>query len=91
MSTNELEKALAEYKGLQRMREDLAAELDAIKASIRAAMDEQGVDTLTVGLFKVSDKLVTSARIDTTALKAELPDIASRYTKSTQARRFVVA
>ena len=36
-------------------------------------------------------KTVTSSRVDTTALKKDLPEIAARYTKTTTARRFTFA
>ena len=49
------------------------------------------MDTL-LGLdWKVTWKAVTSNRLDSTALKKELPDIAARFMKKTTARRFVLA
>ena len=36
-------------------------------------------------------KNVTSNRLDSTALKKELPDIAARFMKQTTTRRFCVA
>jgi len=36
-------------------------------------------------------KTVKSSRIDTTALKKAMPELAARFTKETESRRFSVA
>lgn len=89
MTQNELQAACREYRELARMQEDIKAELDAIKETITQAMGE--ADTLTAGEYKISYKLVTSSRLDTVAIKREAPELAARYTKRTQSRRFVIA
>lgn len=89
MTQNELQAACREYRELARMQEDIKTELDAIKEMITQAMGE--ADTLTAGEYKISYKLVTSSRLDTVAIKREAPELAARYTKQTQARRFVIA
>lgn len=89
MTQNELQAACREYRELARMQEDIKAELDAIKETITQATGE--ADTLTAGEYKISYKLVTSSRLDTVAIKREAPELAARYTKQTQARRFVIA
>ena len=43
------------------------------------------------GEYRVIWKAVTSSRLDTTALKKALPDVAARFMKSTTSRRFCVA
>jgi predicted phage-related endonuclease len=47
-------------------------------------------ELLLAGSYKVSWKTFTSSRIDTTALKKALPDVAAAYTKQTTARRFSI-
>ena len=86
---NELISLCHEYKELQRLAEELSAEMDAMKERIRSAMD--GAESVTAGEYKISDKLVTSSRIDTTALKKALPDVAAQFVKSTTARRFSIS
>ena len=54
-------------------------------------MTAQGVNEMDVDIFKIRWTPITSERLDTTALKNELPDIAARFTKTTQSRRFVIA
>lgn len=78
-----------EYKELQRLAEEVSEQLDAVKDQIRAIMG--GAETVTAGQYKVTDKPVTSSRLDSTALKRELPEIAARFTKTTTAKRFTIA
>lgn len=49
------------------------------------------MDTLLGFDWKVTWKPVTSNRLDSTALKKELPDIDARFMKLSTVRRFVLA
>jgi predicted phage-related endonuclease len=88
MSHAELEKTVYELQELKRLREELEAEIEAAESRIKAHMGDQ--EQLIAGPFKIRWSTVTSSRIDTTALKKELPDLAQRFTKTTTCRRFVV-
>ena len=70
------------------MKEELDAEIAGIEDEIKQAMGNE--ETLIAGAFKVDWKTVVSSRIDTTALKKALPDIAERFMKQTTTRRFYV-
>ena len=91
MSINELDMKVKELRELRRMAEELQAEIDAAQDAIKAHMDSQGVDTLAGADWKVTWKPVTSNRMDTTALKKALPEIAERFMKAVSSRRFCVA
>ena len=86
-----LEAKIKEFKEYSRMIEEMETLKDAIADELKAAMNEAGQDKLIIGEYKVSYTPYMSSRVDTTALKKELPDIAARYTKITEARRFQVA
>ena len=60
MSTHELETKVKEYKELQRLTEELAAEMEAVKDTIKQHMDAERVEVLTTGQYKVTYKAVTS-------------------------------
>jgi len=91
MSQNEIISIVREYKELQIFIKQLEEEADGLKAAITAEMDARQTDSLIVDVFTVRYTTYTSNRVDTTALKKELPDVAARYTKATEARRFSVA
>ena len=91
MSVDTMDTKVKELRELRRMQEELAAEIEAIQDELKAHMDAHGMDTLLGFDWKVTWKSVTSNRLDSTALKKELPDIAARFMKQTTARRFVLA
>lgn len=88
MSIMELASKAQELQELKRMREELETEITALEDAIKQHMGTS--EEITAGAYKITWKAVTSSRLDTTALKKELPDIAARFMKSTTARRFCV-
>ena len=89
MSINEMEAKARELRQLQALIEEAQAEAEAIKDAIKAAMGDS--ESIQAGEYRITWKAVTSSRIDTTALKKALPDVAERFTKETTSRRFCVA
>lgn len=83
-----LEKKVMELQELKRLREELDAEMTALEVEIKADMGDR--EQITAGAFKITWKAVASSRIDTTAFKKELPDIAARFMKQTTVRRFAI-
>lgn len=83
---NALMREIAEYT---RMAEEVAATLDSLKDILKKHMEENGLDSIAGSEHKASYKAVTSSRIDTTALKRDMPEIAAKYTKTTNTRRFL--
>ena len=88
MDINAIMAELAQYT---RMAEEIAATVDGLKDAIKKYMEENQIETLTGNEHKATYKTVTSSRIDTTALKRNAPDIAEKYTKTTETKRFTFA
>mgnify|MGYP001088290785 CR=1 FL=1 len=91
MGTIELNGKIKELRSLRRMADELAGEIEALQDAIKAEMTTRNVDELTGDDWKVTWREVVSNRLDSTALKKELPDIATRYTKASVSRRFTLA
>ena len=89
MSIKEIESKARELRQLQALIEEAQAEAESIKDELKAAMGDN--DTMQAGEYKITYKTVTSSRIDTTALKKALPDVAQAFTKESTTRRFCVA
>ena len=85
MDINAIMTELAQYKRLQ---EDAAAMVESLTDTLKQYMTENQLETLTGNEHKATYKTITSSRIDTTALKTALPDIAAQYTKMTATKRF---
>ena len=88
MSNPNLEPKVKELLELKRMREELDAEITAAEEEIKRVMGTE--ETLLAGAFKVTWKAVTSSRLDSSALKKALPEIAARFMKQTTTRRFSI-
>lgn len=78
-----------EYRENKRLIEELEAMNDTLKAGIITLMGDR--ETVIEGATKAMFKTVTSSKVDTKALKADLPDIAAEYTTETSYKRFTVA
>ena len=91
MSQSDISKAIQELRELRRMADEIAAEIDGITDQIKNHMDAAQVDTLSGNDWKVTYKAITSSRLDTSALRKALPDIAERFTKQTTTKRFLIA
>lgn len=89
MSINELESKARELRQLQALIEEARQEAEALKDAIKAAMGD--AETITAGEYKITWKSVTTARIDTSAFKKALPEVAAAFTRETTVRRFCVA
>ena len=79
---------LAQYK---RMLEEVQATVDGLQDEIKRYMIENGLETLAGNEHKASYKPVTATRIDTTALKRDMPEIAKQYSKTAVSNRFIFA
>ena len=88
MCNPNMEANVHELMELKRMKEELEAESAAAEDAIKAVMGDE--ELLTAGAYKGSWKTFTSSRVDTTALKKALPEVAAAYTKTTTGRRFSI-
>lgn len=91
MSTNELTAKVRELKELKAMMEELAADITAIEDDIKAEMTARNTDEMMIDVFKVRWTKVSSSRFDTTAFKKAMPELAEKFTKTTESRRFTIA
>ena len=90
MSIQETENRIRDLQELRRMKEALELEMSTLEDAIKSEMTARDTSDLTAGAFRVRWTAYQSDRIDTVALKRELPELAARYTKTTQARRFTI-
>ena len=91
MLAKNLDSQIHELRELRRMADELTAAIDTIQDAIKAEMTAAGVDVLTGSDWKAVWKPVTTSRMDTSALKKALPDLAAQFTKVSTVRRFSVA
>ena len=82
---NEKMNALAEYL---RMRDEIDAEIEALKDEIKQYMQDAGTDTLISTGHKATWKTVKSNRFDSAGLKKDAPELYAAYVTTTETKRF---
>lgn len=91
MSTQDVAGKAERIKELRNMQQELVDEIAALEDAIKAELTARGTNEIIAGAFKVRWTTYTATRLDAKALKAELPEIAARYTVEHTTRRFSVA
>ena len=72
------------------MIEELKAEADAVRDTIKAEMTERNTEELIAGQYIIRWTSVLSNRFDSTSFKKVLPDLYKAYTKQVSSRRFTI-
>ncbi len=91
MTERMIENCINKLRELEAQQKELETAAEAIRAELKADLEEKGVDELKTKNFIVRWKEVISSRLDTTALKKALPDLDQQFTKTSTSRRFVLA
>ena len=90
MTTQEMQGKVARLVELREMVAELNDELSAIEGEIKDEMSAQEADKLFVGPYKVMWTPYTSTRLDSKAIKSELPDLWKRYSVEVSTKRFSI-
>ena len=91
MSIQEIDLKVNELRELQAMIDEAAAQIEAIKDSIKLKMVDEGTEVLQGNGWKATWHTVTTSRLDSKALKAAHPDLVAQFSKPTTATRFTLA
>ena len=73
------------------MMEEIKAEADKVRNTIKAEMEAREVEELIAGQYIVRYTSVLSNRFDSTAFKKVMPELYKAYTKQTASRRFTIS
>lgn len=77
---------IAELAELEALKADLEKQISRIKADIQQDMGE--AEKVETNKYRILWTVFTSSRLDSKALKADLPEIFQRYAKESTSRRF---
>lgn len=91
MSTNEMISKIEALNEWEALMEEARAEAEAIRDSIKAEMNERGVEEMEAGKFIIRWTPILSNRFDSTAFKKIYGDLYKAFTKQTASRRFTVS
>lgn len=90
MSIKDLDARVQTIRELQTTIDELTAELEAAKDTIKSEMAERGEETITGNGWRASWKIIEGSRFDSKALKAADPETFARYTIPTRTARFTI-
>ena len=91
MSQNEMIKKAEYLQELEGFMEEIKAEADSIRDSIKAEMMERDTEELTAGQYIIRWTPVLSNRFDSTAFKKHYGELYKAFTKQTASRRFSIS
>ena len=84
----EINNHVRDLQELRRMREEIDAEISTIEDTLKQHMHDTGIYQIEALTGKVTWFENTSNRLDSSALKRELPGLFSRYSKPVTTRYF---
>ena len=88
---NNINTIVKDLRELTRMRDEIDTEITALQDIIKNDMISNDNYCIIGNDYKITWFEVTSNRIDTSAIKKELPELAQRYTKTSITRRFCLS
>ena len=91
MTKNEMIKKIEELQELETFIEEIKAEAETIKDSIKAEMLDRDIEELPAGQYIVRWTSILSNRFDTTSFKKQFGDLYKSFTKQTSSRRFSIS
>lgn len=91
MTERQIENRVKKLQELEAQQKALKAEAEEIKNVLKTELESQELEELKTKSFIIRWKEVVSSRLDSKTLKAELPEIYSKYCKSSSSKRFTIA
>lgn len=91
MTERMIENRVKKLQALEAQQKELEAAADAIRAELKADMEEKGLDELKTQNFILRWKEIISNRLDSKALKAALSDVYGQFCRASTSRRFTIA
>lgn len=91
MTKNEMIKKIEELQELESFMEEIKAEAEEIRDSIKEEMLDRDTEELEVGAYIVRWTSVLSNRFDTTSFKKVYGDLYKTFTKQVSSKRFCIS
>lgn len=91
MTSKQIDNRARKLEALEAEIKALEDQAEAVKAELKAELEDQGVEEINTGAFVIRWKAIISSRFDSKAMKLELPEIYSKYLKQTSSMRFTIA
>ena len=91
MTTNQIIEQINRLNEWEALLEDVKAQTEAIKDSLKMECEERGTEELVAGGYVIRFTSVLSNRFDTVNFKRDYAEVYKAYTKQTYSRRFSIS
>ncbi len=91
MTEKMIENRIKKLRDIEAQQKELETAAEAIRAELKADLEEKGLDELKTKNFILRWKEIISSRLDSKALKAALPDVYGQFCRTSASRRFTIA
>lgn len=91
MTEKMIENRVKKLRALEAQQKEIETAAEAIRAELKADLEEKGVEELKTQNFILRWKEIISNRLDGKALKAALPDVYGQFCRVSSTRRFTIA
>lgn len=91
MTERMIENRVKRLQEIEAQQKELETAAEAIRAELKADMEEKGLDKLKTKNFILRWKEIISNRLDGKALKAALPDVYGQFCRASTSHRFTIA
>ena len=90
MNTNTILENIEKLAELKAFQEELNAEIESIKQSLKKEMIRRKVDELSCGKYTMRYKSIVSDKFDSSSFKKSMPDVYASFIKQTSQMRFSI-
>ncbi len=91
MGTRAIVNRIRKIKELEAEIEKFNKEVEELKDEIKREMETQGLNEIEADCYKIRWTVVTTNRFDSKGFKAVMPELYSKFIKTTENRRFSIS
>ncbi len=91
MTEKMIENRIKKLRDIEAQQEEPETAAEAIRAELKADLEEKGLDELKTKNFILRWKEIITSRLDSKALKAAIPDVYGQFCRTSASRRFTIA
>ncbi len=91
MTEKMIENRIKKLRDIDAQQKELETAAEAIRAELKADLEEKGLDELKTKNFILRWKEIITSRLDSKALKSALPDVYGQFCRTNTSRRFTIA
>ena len=90
MTIAQADKKARRLRELEAQQKALEIEAEKIRTELKNSLEAEGLEELSTPHYKIKWKAILSNRLDSKALKVQMPTVYEKFVKQTESKRFTV-